>query len=159
MIFVKIYVSLTRRILAAVFGLCLVILLLSGSVASAVLVDKNADTNKQRADFAQSIRCEIDEDTASKKEITIPIEFDKTYQNYNELQKRAGFDLLPYRGCEAKVYTYKVLSYGPFKAKDNAVLNLIVYNGRIIGGDISTVSTDGVMLPLLRGENIGETAP
>ena len=82
----------------------------------------------------------------------------QTYRNYNELQKKAGFDLSAYKGSKAKVYTYKVLSYGPFKAQDNARLNLIVYNGRIIGGDISTVAINGVMLPLLRGQTNGETA-
>ena len=155
----KIYVSVTRSLLAAIFCVLSAVILISGSFASALRVDKNAGTHKMRVEFAQSIRCIIDEDSVSQKEITIPLEFDKTYENYNELQKKAGYDLSEYKGCKAKVYNYKVLSYGPFSAKDNAQLNLIVYNGRIIGGDISTVSTGGVMLPLLRGENIGETAP
>lgn len=146
----KIYVSLTRSILAAILGVLMVVLLVSGSFASAVLVETDADTNKKRVDFAQSIRCEIHDEVISQKEITIPLEFNETYQNYNALQKKAGFDLSAYKGSKVKVYTYKVVSYGPFKAKDNARLNLMVYNGRIIGGDISTVSTDGVMLPLLR---------
>lgn len=153
----KIYVSLTRRVLAAIFCVLSAVLLIGGSFASVISASDDGATHNLRAEFAKSIRCQIDEDTATQKEIIIPLEFDATYRNYNELQKKAGFDLSEYKGCKATVFTYKVLSYGPFTAKDHAQLNLIVYNGRIIGGDISTVSTDGVMLPLLRGENNGET--
>ena len=146
----KIYVSVTRGILAAVLGVTVMILLISGSFASAVSDSKNGSTNKLRVEFAQSIRCEIKEELISSKEITIPLEFGETYENYNNIQKKAGFDLSKYKGCKATVYTYSVLSYGPFEEKDQARLNLIVYNGRIIGGDISSVSIDGIMLPLKR---------
>lgn len=81
----------------------------------------------------------------TKKTFTIPIEFDMVYNNYNEIQKDAGYNLLPYRGKECIMYTYEIYNH-PF-GKSNA--NIIVYKDEIIGGDISSVSLDGFMVPLL----------
>lgn len=81
----------------------------------------------------------------TKKTFTIPKEFDMVYNNYNEIQKEAGYDLLPYKGTECTLYTYEIYNH-PF-GKCNA--NIIVYKGRIIGGDISSVNLDGFMTPLI----------
>ena len=154
----KVYISVTRGVLAAILGIIVLTALLGGLFCTAISDNKNGDTNRHRMEFVNSIGCVVDEDSATSKSIVIPVEFNETYQNYNLLQNRAGFDLSEYKGCEVTVYTYRVLSYGSFDKKDEAQLNLIVYNGRIIGGDISTVRIDGVMLPLIRGEKNGKTA-
>lgn len=80
----------------------------------------------------------------TKKTFTLPIEFDMVYNNYNEIQKEAGYDLAPFRGKSCTMYTYELTNH-PF-GKCNA--NIIVYNGEIIGGDISSVNLDGFMTPL-----------
>lgn len=80
----------------------------------------------------------------TEKTFTLPFDFDTVYNNYNEIQKEAGFDLIPYKGKECTMYTYEIYNH-PF-GKANA--NIIVYNGEIIGGDISSVSLDGFMVPL-----------
>ncbi len=81
------------------------------------------------------------------REIVIPAEFSEVYQNYNELQKQYGFDLSRFKGDSATVYTYSVTDYpdpsGGFYRDIN--LNLIVSNGKIIGGDISSAELDGFM--------------
>lgn len=80
----------------------------------------------------------------AEKTFTLPFDFDTVYNNYNEIQKEAGFDLEPYKGKKCTMYTYELTNH-PF-GKANA--NIIVYNGEIIGGDISSVSLDGFMTPL-----------
>ena len=81
----------------------------------------------------------------TKKTFTVPNEFDMVYNNYNEIQKEAGYDLSLYKGKECVMYTYEIYNH-PF-GKCNA--NIIVYKGEIIGGDISSVNLDGFMAPLL----------
>lgn len=93
--------------------------------------------------FLTGLGYEFSEDF-TKTTFTLPLRFDMVYNNYNELQKEAGFDLLPYRGKECIMYTYQILNH-PF-GKANA--NIIVYRGDIIGGDISSVNLDGFMTPL-----------
>lgn len=74
-------------------------------------------------------------------EFTIPMEFNEVYIRYNELLKTAGYDLLPYKGKACKRYTYLIPSR-------NARANIIVYEGEIIGGDISSITLDGIMIPI-----------
>ncbi|MBQ6794830.1 MAG: DUF4830 domain-containing protein [Clostridia bacterium] len=81
----------------------------------------------------------------TKKTITLPNEFDMVYNNYNRIQKEAGYNLSLYRGKKCIMYTYELHNH-PF-GRCNA--NIIVYKGEIIGGDISSVSLDGFMVPLM----------
>ena len=87
---------------------------------------------------------------AEEKEVVIPAEFSSVYDNYNRLQKQAGFDLEPYKGCSVMRYTY---SLGDFPADEYVVINLLVTEEKIIGGDISSRRLDGFMLPLLAKQN------
>ena len=75
------------------------------------------------------------------EEIIVPSEFDQKYEEYNNYQKISGFDLSDYKGYRAKKYTYRVINYPNYP--DNVLANLIVYNGRAIGGDISSTSPEG----------------
>lgn len=90
-----------------------------------------------------SLGCNVEETAVSFKKTVIPKSFGSVYENYNLLQKKAGLDLEPYRGREAFVYTYRLAD-----APGTAV-NLIVVDGCIVGGDISSTALDGFMLPLL----------
>lgn len=81
----------------------------------------------------------------TKNTFTIPNEFDLVYNNYNDMQKEAGYDLFPYRGKECEMYTYEIYNH-PF---GNARANIIVYRGEVIGGDISSVELSGFMTPLI----------
>ena len=74
-------------------------------------------------------------------EFTIPTEFNEVYNRYNELLKSAGYDISPYKGKTCKRYTYLIPS-------ENARANIIVYDGEIIGGDISSITLDGIMIPI-----------
>lgn len=78
-------------------------------------------------------------------EFIIPEVFNDVYERYNALQKEAGYDLSFYKGKKCMRYTYVIPSV-------NARANIIVYNGKIIGGDISGITIDGVMIPLKRSD-------
>ncbi len=95
----------------------------------------------ERAELLKSLGVEQPTEPALSKDIKIPEQFGDVYTQYNKLQYKAGFDLNDYRGKTATVYSY------PFK---NAFVNLIVYDGKLIGGDVCNVNIGGEMLPLLK---------
>ena len=74
-------------------------------------------------------------------EFTVPQKFSAVYKRYNNLLKEGGYDLSDYKGKKCQRYTYLIPSH-------NARANIIVHNGEIIGGDISSVTIDGIMLPI-----------
>ncbi len=74
-------------------------------------------------------------------EVVIPAEFNKVYQHYNNLLKEGGYDLTDYRGKKCLRYTYLIPSI-------NARANILVYDGEIIGGDVSGITLDGIMIPI-----------
>ena len=78
-------------------------------------------------------------------EIIIPSEFGEVYENYNALQKQVGFDLEPFKGRKAIRYTYSLADFTP---DEYVVINLLVCDGKLIGGDVSSRRIDGFMLPL-----------
>ena len=109
------------------------------------IVDKNADTYKKRNDFISNLGYKVDEENVSVKVITIPYVFSDVYKNYNDIQKTSGYNLEEYRGKKVTLYTY---------CSDNMdekfVINLLVFNGEIIGGDIYNDNSDNGFLPLVR---------
>ena len=88
----------------------------------------------------------VDDGSEIKTEIKIPKNFSKIYNEYNNTQKEAGYDLSKYSGSDAVMYTYSITG---FKDCNNAYANLIVVDGKIIGGDISSIENGGFTLPLV----------
>ncbi len=74
---------------------------------------------------------------------TIPENFTAVYERYNNLLEESGYSLVPYKGKECTRYTYLIPSV-------NARANVIVYDGKVIGGDISGIAIDGVMIPIMK---------
>lgn len=74
-------------------------------------------------------------------EFEIPMKFNSVWENYNNLLKEKGYDLSLYKGKKCKRYTYLIPS-------ENARANIIVSDGKIIGGDISSITLDGIMIPI-----------
>ena len=78
----------------------------------------------------------------SEQSVRIPDEFDEVYNEYNELQKKAGLDLSLYKGKQAKQFKFKIKN----GAADYAVL--LVLNNRVIGGHLTNGEYKSKMLPL-----------
>lgn len=145
------YITLTRRRM-----LCLLLTVVLGGLIVCVFLKVSADgidgsTDAARRGFADSLGCTVG--SASEKEIIIPAEFSDVYIKYNDIQKAAGFDLSSYKGCRVKLYTFSGVTYPG--CREETQLNLIVYHGKIIGGDISQTAIDGEMLPLTDVKNAG----
>ena len=75
------------------------------------------------------------------EQVTIPETFDSKYEQYNEMQKPAGFDLSAHSGKTVDKYTFKVLNYED--VDEEVVANLLVLDGQVIGGDISSTTLGG----------------
>ena len=93
---------------------------------------------------------ETDGDVTDLADITVPQTFDLVYESYNAMQLKSGLDLLPYRGKSGKRYTFIVTNY-PVDVGETVYANVIVIDGKPVGGDIMTVSLSGFMHGL--GEN------
>lgn len=104
-------------------------------------------------DTSDLVRCaeyfgwEVDVTSETTETVYIPKEFDSVWSRYNELQNLCGFDLSFYRGRSAKRHTFRVFNF-PGLADTEAFINLLIVDGRFIGGDCFTVALDGVMLPI-----------
>lgn len=105
-------------------------------------------TNEEREQYLTSLGWEFNIE-CTEKEIIIPQQFNDTYQQYNEIQKAQGFDLEDYKGQSAVVYTYNITNYEGYENRDCIFANLIVCEGKLIGGDVcSTSVSDGFMQEL-----------
>lgn len=137
----KFFITLSRRHLAVILAVVLISLVISGWALTEKANLINGSTNALRTEYIRSLGFEPDDSDTEAKEIIIPQSFNEVYSEYNNLQKRAGFDLKNYRGKKATLYTYSL-------SGTDKKLHLIVLNGYVIGGDIADVKVDGEMLPL-----------
>ncbi len=107
-----------------------------------------SDTNVKNIEFISSYGWKVAENPIEIEKVTLPAKDDPVYINYQKLQKEAGFDLDKYHGKTLTRYTYIVLNY-PKKTPEPVRLNLLVYDGLQIGGDVMTVSSGGFMHSLI----------
>lgn len=112
------------------------------------IVNYSAQSNEDILTFISSLGISVEKDPCEVSSVTIPLEFDDVYEQYNKLQKEAGFDLSPYKGKIATHKSYIVNNYKGYENSDCIRVNVLIYSGRIIGGDICSVELDGFMKPL-----------
>lgn len=100
-----------------------------------------AKDQQEMVDYLESVGFTVTPQAVLVEEVVIPETFNKEYEEYNELQKPAGFDLSKFMGKTAKKYTFKVLNYEDQEVE--VVANLLVCEDRVIGGDISSTALGG----------------
>ncbi len=144
--------SKLKKIFGVVFALALVSLVTAFFVNSqrTVTVKKasihTAETADERLKFISGFGWIVDEDPVEVRQIAIPQEFDDVYNNYNEIQLSQGYDLTKYAGRSAKRWTYVIRNYPDVSSDEDYVrINLIVCDGKIIGGDVCSIKLDGFM--------------
>lgn len=142
MICLKLFVTLTKKTLAALLAGTVIALVIISRVFSVDANTIDGSTNAKRVQFIRDLGYGINE-TAAVKETVIPQKFTKVYERYNIIEKQAGFDLTGYKGKKAVVYAYTT-------SDGEKTVTLIVVNGEIVGGDVSSVAFDGEMLPLIK---------
>lgn len=115
----------------------------SESVLEAVETVKfdNIKTADDRIEFLRQFGWEVESQPIEETEVTIPAEFDKVYQSYNELQKKQGFDLNKYLKKDVMRYTYKITNYPDYTG--DVYANILVYKNKVIGGDVCSADTNG----------------
>ena len=120
----------------------------AGSVPTDTSTNYSAANDRERIGFLEQLGYKVAAEPDSISEVTIPAEFDDVYTHYNELQKQAGLDLEPYKGCTVKRWTYTITNYPEYKNKECIKANLLIYKDKIIGGDICSIELNGFMGPL-----------
>ena len=103
----------------------------------------SAATNEERVAFLNKLGWEVSANPVEAKELTIPDKFDSVLAGYNKVQKLQGLDLERYRGKTVKRWSYSVTNYPG--TQESVRANILVYNNKIIGGDVSSTSLNGFM--------------
>ncbi len=115
----------------------------SGKEASCQIGKYNlsAKNNSERIEFLSQFGWEVSPEPTEISTVIIPAEFNATYEKYNDIQKEQGLDLSKYKEKSCTRYTYQILNY---KDSPNGVrANMIVFNNKVIGGDVSSVTLNG----------------
>ena len=109
-------------------------------------INFKAESNQERLKFISQFGWEVETEPVEVCEVIIPQEFDDVYNNYNEIQLRQNCDLLDYSGERVKRWTYVIKNYPGYSETDTCVrINLLIYNGIVIGGDVSSTELSGFM--------------
>ena len=111
---------------------------------------KNVKTNEDRIEFLKKYGWDVQSEPREIAEVDIPSKFNRIYEQYNQLQIGEGLDLEKYKGKSVKRYTYLVVNY---EYDGTVFANLLIYNDRVIGGDISSAKADGFVQGLSKGSN------
>lgn len=102
----------------------------------------SARSEKGRVAYLAQCGWTVETPALSEDTVLIPKQFSPVFEEYNELQKRQGFDLSNYCGMEVTMFTYRVLDSG----REGEVLAVLyVLNGSIIGGDVHSTALDGFL--------------
>lgn len=133
-------------ILAAIIS---VILFFGGREAenAAESISRQVTNNEQRKEYLLSKGLETAAEPSSVESIVLPKD-DAVFEKYCELQKSAGFDLVPYLGKTVTKYVYPVIG------EEETYVTLYVYDERIIAGDIAS-HIGGWQKAVDGSENIG----
>lgn len=102
----------------------------------------SGETDTNNIVFLKGYGGEVRTKSVEKEDIIIPKPFDRVYENYNDIQLKAGLDLRPYMGMKGVRYTYIVENY-PKDVGEEVRANVICINNEPVGGDIMTVSIRG----------------
>lgn len=137
-------------LVVAIIAIIAAIVMVAGKAESPAATDSSvnlkAENAEQRAAFLSQFGWKFSPDPVEVTEIIIPSDFSTGYTEYAEMNKAAGFDLEPYKGMRAKRWTYDILNYPGYENKTGYVqANILVFDGRVIGGDICSLEQGGFM--------------
>lgn len=135
-----------KSVFCTLFAVALV-LVISGFAITRNSSAIRLESEEERQSYISSLGITVADTPPVIRNIIIPADFPPVYDKYNELQKESGFDLYSYRGEYAVQYTYTVVNYinDEGEAESNVRVNLILHEGKLIGGDISSTRLDGFM--------------
>ena len=94
--------------------------------------------------FLAELGWETSEAPAEELDVLIPEQFDDVLRRYNAMQQENGGDLTSYCGKTVKRITFVITNH-PQGSEEEVRANVLVYNDKIIGGDICSLAVDGFM--------------
>lgn len=150
--------GILRQYRSVVFGLCLV----CAGVWSANLYTEAVHcasmrgggyvaTDEEAAAFLRGYGWEAEIPAVESVTVILPERFDAVYRRYNRLQNDVGLELASYAGKQVLRRTYALKERAP--SGEALYANLLLYENRVIAGDIMSVGLDGVM-DSLAGEKL-----
>lgn len=107
------------------------------------VINYKAETAAERRAFLSQFGWKISEDPVEVSEVIIPENFDDGYTEYAAMNKAQGLNLEPFKGMRAKRWTYTVLNYPGLENTKSVQANLLIFDGRVIGGDICSLELGG----------------
>ena len=113
--------------------------------------------NAQRVKFLKDMGWEVKEHPVQSGKVKMPRETSAVYERYNNLQKSQGYDLSEFAGKKAMRYVYEVSNYPG--ATQPVFATLLVYEDRVIGGDITDTGTGGKIRGLKRKDRAPALQP
>lgn len=129
-------------LLAAI--LLIVLLAASGGEDKAKTQSPIGNTNDDRVAYLATFGWSVNAEPTQTQKVKIPDTAEnKVFARYNDLQKSQGFDLTDFAGKEVMRYVYEILNYPDASAPVYA--SVLVYDGHIIGGDVTNSAPDGVI--------------
>lgn len=133
------------------------VMLLSGNKSAASTLPAG-DSNEARAAYLATYGWSIDVIPTETQAVTIPDpETNRVFARYNEMQTSQGFDLLPYKGKEVTRFVYRILNYPEATAPVYA--GVLVYEGKIIGGEITNTAPEGAIHGFRKPGTAPDTLP
>ncbi|MBR0535410.1 MAG: DUF4830 domain-containing protein [Clostridia bacterium] len=108
-------------------------------------VNNSASDIKEIMNFISLFGWTVSPEPDEVREIIIPVEFDDVYSNYNNLQLSQGYDLTPYSGERVKSWRFTVTNYPGYEGKEFIKINILICDGKVIGGDVCSVELNGFM--------------
>ncbi len=129
-------------ILLATLLLIILLAMSGGDVLSQE--DPLGGTNEERLAYLATFGWSVNAQPKEAQTVHIPDTAEnEVFARYNDLQKSQGFDLQDFAGKDAMRYVYEVLNYP--EAKEPVLASVLVYEGKIIGGDVTNTAPDGLI--------------
>lgn len=133
---------------AAAAVLLSLILLMDGGKDAAPASAPSMEENTARVSFLKDMGWQVKTQPVQAGKVKMPRQTSAVYERYNNLQKSQGYDLMEYAGKKAMRYVYEVVNYPD--ATEPVFATLLIYGGRVIGGDITDTSMGGKIRGLQR---------
>lgn len=146
----------------AVFAaiLALFFFLPPSAASSSLLLDSGysaaAGDADARREFLSQFGWKTEADPVAVREVIIPSAADESFSEYLALQHKQGFKPEALAGRRAKLWSYRITNY---PGADGTVLaNMLILDGTVIGGDISSAASGSFTLGFDPNLFAGETA-
>lgn len=140
-----------KEVLKALFTIAFIALAVMAVVLVVRNLTNNSDillaTESDRQAFLSSLGWQVSEEPIDVRCVTIPTEWNDIYTEYNSIQIQQGFNLEGFKGKEVCIYTYEIYNYEG--KPQNIIANLMVYEDKLIGGDVSCTELGGFIQGLM----------